>query len=291
MKSVDKSPGKSKKSRTLGEPRVMGREAYAGLEVDVKVEMIRALIPLGLMHVQEVLEQEVEELAGARYRRGDERPEVVRQGSNPGRVKWAGQRQALRIPRVRNRERNEEVRLESLDRMRGSGEVEEVLLKRVLYGISCRNYEAVAEAVPGAMGLTHATVSRQCIEASAQPLRELSERDLSSYDPVAVFLDGKVFAEDTRVIALGVTRTGEKIVLGFVQAGTENEKALTAFLQRLVERGLRIGEGLLVVIDGSKGRRAAVKKALRERAGGQRGQWHQRENVVGYLPKNEQPAI
>ena len=122
MKSVDKNSKKSKKSRRLGEPRVMGIEGYSGLEVNAKVEMIRALIPLGLMHVQEVLEREVEELAGERYHRGDARPELVRQGSNPGSVKWAGQRHAMRIPRVRNRERKEEVRLESRDRMRESGE-------------------------------------------------------------------------------------------------------------------------------------------------------------------------
>ena len=41
------------------------------------------------------------------------------------------------------------------------------LLKRVLYGISCRNYEAAAEAVPGAIGLSSSTVSRKFVEGSA----------------------------------------------------------------------------------------------------------------------------
>lgn len=291
MNSVKQNPGKSKKRRTLGEPRVMGREEYAGLAVEGKIEMIRALIPLGLMHIREVLDQEVEVLAGKRYGREDERPERVRHGSNPGSVRLAGQRHPIRIPRVRDRARNQEVRLQSLEQIRGSGEVEERLLKRVLYGISCRNYEAAAEAIPGAIGLAASTVSRHFIEASAERLRELHERDLSAYDVVAVFLDGKVFAEDTLVMALGVTASGEKIVLGFVQAGTENEKTLRAFLVGLVERGLRIEAGVLVVIDGSKGLRAAVKRAFRDRAVVQRCQWHKRENVVGYLPKGEQTAM
>jgi len=34
----------------LGEVEVVKREEYGGLEVDSKVEMIRALVPLGLMH-------------------------------------------------------------------------------------------------------------------------------------------------------------------------------------------------------------------------------------------------
>ena len=32
--------------------------------------------------------------------------------------------------------------------------VNDLLLKRVLYGISCRNYEAAAETIPGAIGLS-----------------------------------------------------------------------------------------------------------------------------------------
>ena len=48
----------------MGEPEVMAREEYGELEVDVKIEMIRSLIPLGLMHVHELLDDEVKELAG-----------------------------------------------------------------------------------------------------------------------------------------------------------------------------------------------------------------------------------
>ena len=56
----------------------------------------------------------------------------------------------------------------------------------------------------------------------------------------------------------------------------------------LVERGLDISEGLLVVIDGSKGLRGAVTKAFRTRVVVGRCQWHKRENVVSYLSKSEQ---
>ena len=55
---------------------------------------------------------------------------------------------------------------------------------------------------------------------------------------VALILDGKTFAEDGMVIALGVTVTGEKVILGFVQTATENETVCAAFLRELVERGL-----------------------------------------------------
>jgi len=70
--------------------------------------------------------------------------------------------------------------------------------------------------------------------------------------------DGKTFAEGAMVLALGITTTGEKRLLGFVQPGTENEKVCAAFLRELVERGLRYEQGLLCIIDGSKGLRKAV---------------------------------
>ena len=56
----------------------------------------------------------------------------------------------------------------------------------------------------------------------------------------------------------------------------------------MLERGLDISQGLLVVVDGSKGLRAAVNKAYRKRAVVHRCQWHKRENVVSYLSRSEQ---
>ncbi len=44
-----------------------------------------------------------------------------------------------------------------------------------------------------------------------------------------------------------------------------------------------------MVIDGAKGLRAAVRAAFGKDALVQRCQWHKRENVVAYLPKNQQP--
>ena len=105
---------------------------------------------------------------------------------------------------------------------------------------------------------------------------------------MALFLDGKAFAESTMVIALGITISGEKRFLGFVETDTETAQVLAPFLRSLVDRGLDASHGLLVILDGGKGLRSAVKKVFRDRALVHRCQWHKRENVVSYLPKNEQ---
>ena len=279
---------RSKKTKRLGPVRVIRPEQYEAFDVDGKLACIRALIPLGLMRIQELLEEEVCTLAGARYARKSSLP-GRRHGSNPGSVQLAGQRHPLRIPRVQHVEGGE-IALQTLGHLRGPGQLDEVLLKRVLYGISCRNYEAAAAAVPGAIGLSSSTVSRSFTQASAKQLKGLQERDLSELDIIAVFLDGKTFADMTMVVAVGITLTGEKHVLGVVETGTENEKVLTPFLQGLCDRGLDSSQGLLVIIDGGKGLRAAVRQAFGSSALVQRCQWHKRENVVRHVPKGEQPT-
>jgi transposase-like protein len=287
MSSVLRSARKRKKVRRLGEVNVINREAYAGFDLDGKVEAIRALVPLGLMHVQEMLDQEVVALAGERYVRKAESTKGRRHGSNPGTVRLAGQRVPIRVPRIRSLS-GSEIPLRSFEALSGENAVNDLLLKRVLYGISCRNYEAAAESIPGAIGLSSSTVSRGFIEASAAQLRELQERNLSGEDVVSLFLDGKTFADATMVIALGITMSGDKRFLGFVETDTENEKVLTPFLRSLIERGLDASQGLMVILDGGKGLGSAVKKVFRGRALVQRCQWHKRENVVSHLSKSEQ---
>ena len=276
----------------LGSVTIIRREAYADLELDAKVELIRSLIPLGLMHVQELLDQAVTALASARYARKDASVSGRRHGSNPGTVGLAGQRVPIRVPRASarwiRRVAGSEIPLRSYEAVRGDRDVDDLLLRRVLYGISCRNYAAAAAAIPGAIGLSSSTVSRGFIQASAAQLRAFQERDLSGEDVVAVFLDGKTFADATMVIALGITLAGEKRFLGFVETDTENATVLTPFLRSLIERGLDVSQGVLVILDGGKGLRTAVRKAFRGRALVQRCQWHKRENVVSYLAKGEQ---
>jgi transposase-like protein len=162
------------------------------------VELILGLIPLGLMHVQETLAEEVEALAGARHARKSNGEAGCRYGANPGSIRIGGQRLGIRVPRVRSD--GGEIPLRSYQKLHaGGGDVDEVLLRRVLHGISCRNYlrcfdrEGAAAAIPGAIGLSSSTVSRSFVEASAAALKKFQERDLPGEDYVALFLDGKAF--------------------------------------------------------------------------------------------------
>ena len=101
MSSVLRPVRKRKKGRTLGPVKIIRREDYSDLELDAKVELIRSLVPLGLMHVEELLDEEVTALAGERYARKDASVGGRRHGSNPGTVGLAGQRVPMRVPRIR----------------------------------------------------------------------------------------------------------------------------------------------------------------------------------------------
>jgi transposase-like protein len=273
-----------------GQGQFVSRRQAGPLAKDLgtEVALIQALIPLGLEAVHDVLQREVEELAGARYARSGGQPGHVRWSKERGSVYLGDQKLPIVYQRVRDQLRDVEVPLEAYQRFQQPRALDAGLLRRVLLGLSCRRYAECADAVPEAFGLAPSTVSRRYIRASARQLQALRERRLDGYDLVALLLDGKTFADDELVIALGVTLQGQKVILGFVQTATENTRVIAAFLRELVDRGLRAVQGLLVVIDGSKGLRRGVQEVFGDAAAVQRCTWHKRENIVAHLPTGQQ---
>jgi len=269
----------------------LSKHDLAKMPLDSRAEVIQALIPLGLMMVEEELQREVTAWVGERYRHAGGSRSYYRWGKQGGSVYLLDQKVPVKYTRVRDVRKNQEVPLSIYQRLQEPRHADTGLMLKLLRGLSCRSYEACAETVPGVFGLSGSTVSRRFIKASVKALTQLGERDLSGYDFVALFMDGKCFAEDGIIIALGITMKGEKVILGFVQAGTENERVCGEFLERLVARGLCYEKGLLCVIDGSKGIRAAIRRAFGHYAMVQRCQWHKRENVVSYLPKSQQATV
>lgn len=253
---------------------------------NVRALLLQALIPLGLEAACALMEDEVTALAGPRYVR-DGNPRG-RWGRQEGSIYLADQKLALAVPRVRDRAANAEVPLQTYGQLQQPRAMDEGVLRRILAGLSCREYRACAEAVPEAFGLSRSSVSRRFIAATARKLKALQERRLDGYRFAALVLDGKTFADDTMVTAVGLTGEGQKLLLGFVQTGTENTTTCTDLLRHLIARGLRTEEDLLVVLDGGKGLRAAVTAVFGADTPVQRCTFHKRENVVSYLPKSRQ---
>ncbi len=251
-----------------------------------RIELIQMLIPVGLQAIEEELQSEVMRIAGARYTRTD--PDLKRWGCNEGSVFLGDQKVSVRVPRVRDVLNGKEVPLSSYHGFQNPGSIDEIVFKRLINGVSTRKYEKAALEVPATFGIKKSSVSRKFIRASARKLKECLERDLSGYDIVSIFIDGKGFAENEIIVALGITLTGEKVILGFIESSTENARVCRDFMNELINRGLNTDNEILFVIDGAKGIYKGIKSALSEKAVIQRCQWHKRENILKYLDKSHQ---
>lgn len=116
------------------------------------------------------------------------------------------------------------------------------------------------------------------------------KRDLSHDDIMRVILDGTVVKVrlDKRstgisvLVALGVRRDGQKVLLGLRNMGGESEAAWRAFLDDLVARKLATPE--LLIIDGAPGLEAALT-ALWPDVPRQRCTVHKHRNLVAHAPK------
>jgi transposase-like protein len=267
--------------------QLMDVQAMTEEELQFEEEMaaIQGLIGLGMKAATEKIQKEFATLVGVRYARGKA---AGNWGTNAGSIYLGDQKVTIGVPRARNPRTGRELRLKSYERLQSPRVIEDMALRRVINGISMGKYEEAALSVPETFGIKRTSVSRRWIRASARKLAALNERDLSKYDIVAIFLDGKHFSTDHEiVVALGVTLKGEKVILGIVETSTENAVVCRDFVRRLVERGLRLDDPILCIIDGGPGIHKGLQEVLGDRAVIQRCQWHKRENVLEYLPKSQ----
>jgi len=206
MKNIEKKERKSN-AKTRAESAMNLINGHYGF--DRRMALIQQLIPIGLMAVEEALQEEVESLAGIRYSR-DNNPNK-RWGINYGSVYLGHQKHSLRVPRVRNEASRKEVPLKSYRALQSKQGIDDQTLAQVINGMSARKFEKAAMQIPSTFGIQKSSVSRKFIQASAKQLKTFQDRDLSSHDIIVIFMDGKSFAENEMIIALGVTLSGQKI--------------------------------------------------------------------------------
>ena len=161
---------------------------------------------------------------------------------------------------------------------------------KLLHGISMRKYHESSSLAAEAIGLSASNLSKRFKHKSADTLKQLQERPLADFDIIAIFIDAKRYADDGLIVSMGITMAGEKIVLGIEHIHSENALAIEQWIQKLIKRRLKFDQGILVIIDGSKGIAKAVKSCFGKYAIIQRCQWHKRENVVSYL-NDDQKAL
>jgi transposase-like protein len=251
---------------------------------DVAGAIEQAASEAGLRMMKALIDEEVEQLTGDRYRHQSQR-QAMRWGKEEGHVIFAGRKVAMEKPRVRSRDNREEVSLRRWDAFAHPRRMEQAVQNKILRRVSCRDYGGAIEDMCDGYGIDKSSVSRKWQAASVKQLAQLMERRLNDLDIGVILLDGKEFGDTTIITALGVDAAGTKHILGIWPGATENSDVCGSLLDDMLHRGLSVGTQYLFVIDGAK----ALKKAIKDRFGAaaliQRCRIHKERNIRSYLPK------
>ena len=283
---------KNRRSR-VGRQRSAETQVQTALPIGdfVRQTLLETVLIAGLAYVKEVLESEREALCGPRYEHADGRA-AYRAGHVASSLVLGGRRLAVERPRVRTTGR-EEVALPSWVAWSDTDPLEERAVEQMIVGVSTRDYERSLEPLPDTLhgrATSKSTVSRRFVRGTQQHLHKLLARPIPE-DLAVLVLDGVHVAEHVVVTAVGVDPEGKKHVLGLCEGASENATTCASLLDNLVERGLRTDRSLLVVIDGSKALRRAVRARFGDRALVQRCQEHKKRNVLDALPKGKRDSV
>ncbi len=170
------------------------------------------------------------------------------------------------------------------------------MLERMLAGVSTRRYARTGEPVGSdvdeiARSTSKSAVSREFVSRTREHLIELMSRPLEDIRLAVLMLDGIELKGRCCMVALGIDTDGVKHPLGLWDGLTENATVATTLLDNLVERGLDVEQGVLVVIDGAKALRKAVRDVLGVNTPVQRCVRHKERNVLDHLPERDRPIV
>jgi len=238
-----------------------------------------------------LLNQSINKKCGERYSR--EKPEegrYSRWGFNPGSIKVGDEKIKIEVPRYYDEVTESTKNADVYGELKEQENPNEKMIKSILLGLSQKDYGQISSTLAESFGLSQSSISRNYISESSKALETYESRDLGHYDFIGLMIDGKYLAKEQIVIAMGITLSGDKLLLGFIQTTSENSNAVKGLLKTLLDRNFQFEEGLLCVLDGSKGLSKAVRETFGNHCIIQRCQWHKRENVVSYLSEKDAPT-
>ncbi len=242
--------------------------------------------------IEEMLEAELEAaLHRPRYRR-DEQAQGHRNGHRDRQVLGTFGPVSVSVPRARIAGPDGTVAewrnrtLPAYQRL--TKRAEALIAGTYLAGTNTRRVRrALAALFGGAVGKD--TVSRAWHKVQTD-WQAWQARDLAGEDVIRLILDGTVVkvrldkkaTAISVLVALGVRRDGEKVLLAIRNMGGESEAAWRALLDDLTARGLRAPE--LLIVDGAPGLEAALA-ALWPSVPLQRCTVHKHRNLLAHAPQ------
>jgi putative transposase len=262
--------------------------SMAEIAESAKEGLLALAVGTGLQVMAAMFAEDTERLCGPQGRHNPDRA-GYRHGSEAGSVTLGGRRVPVTRPRVRATDGSGELRLPSYNLFSSTEILGQMVLEKMLAGLSSRRYcaglEPAGQAVEEAAAATSkSAVSRRFVAATETALAELMSRRLDDLDLVALLIDGVHFGEHTCVVALGIGIDGTKHPLAVEEGSTENATLATGLITGLRDRGLDVTKPILAVLDGAKALTRAVKDVC-DKPLIQRCQQHKIKNVRDKLPE------
>jgi putative transposase len=261
------------------------------LLVDTRTELFELAMRSGLKVFTAMLEEDRTAVCGPRYAHEPDRP-ASRAGTVRSEVVLGGRKVAIQRPRVRTADG--EVALPTFQTMAHRDPLDRRVVEQMLVGVATRQYARSLEPITAEIesrGTSKSAVSRRFVAKTRAQLATWQAAPLDDLDLVALLLDGVHVGEHCLIVALGVAADGAKHALGIWEGSTENAAVCQSLLSNLQSRGLRTDRSLLVLLDGSKALRKAVRETFGDAALVQRCQIHKLRNVLDHLPERQRPWV
>jgi transposase-like protein len=261
------------------------------LLVDTRTELFELALRSGLQIFATMLEEDRTAICGPRYAHQPDR-QVGRAGTVPSEVVLGGRKVAIQRPRVRTA--HGEVPLPTFQTMAATDPLDRRVVEQMLVGVATRQYARSLEPLGAEVtsrGTSKSAVSRRFVAKTRAQLEAWQATPLDTLHLVGLLLDGVHVGEHCLIVALGIAADGEKHALGLWEGSTENAAVCQSLLSNLQSRGLRTDRSLLVILDGSKALRKAVRDTFGEVALVQRCQIHKLRNVLDHLPERQRPWV
>jgi putative transposase len=261
------------------------------LLVDTRTELFELALRSGLKVFTTMLEEDRTAICGPRYAHQPDQP-ASRAGTTPSEVVLGGRKVGIQRPRVRTAAG--EVALPTFQTMAGTDPLDRRVVEQMLVGVATRQYARSLEPIGAdveSRGTSKSAVSRRFVAKTRAQLEAWHAVPLDGLDLVGLLLDGIHVGEHCLIVALGLAADGGKHALGIWEGSTENAAVCQSLLSNLQSRGLRTDRSLLVILDGSKALRKAVRDTFGEGALVQRCQIHKLRNVLDHLPERQRPWV
>jgi transposase-like protein len=243
--------------------------------------------------IEAILEEELSAALGRdRYDRGEASGRGWRNGHRDRQVVGTFGAEMISVPRarlVRDDGRTAEWRSKGLRRyQRLTRRAEALIAGAYLAGTNTRRVRRALTALfDGAVGKDVVSRAWRKVRTDWQAW---NDRELRDADIVRLILDGtvarvKIDRKATAIsllVAIGVRRDGQKVLLALKNMGGESSAAWTAFLEDMTRRGLKAPE--FIIVDGASGLESALA-ALWPDVPVQRCTVHKHRNLLAHAPK------